>query len=305
MPTAPALYEVFGSAYAGAPRIGEQTPSPKTKKGPSVQRREFATALTAAVAAPAVLAAATPAAAVSAGDRERDAQGRSSRGAGLVHQMRSELAEELDDRDAARALVPHLVDVGFDWHPETRPVRRLDFLLAYGFGNRPPAGGGDPTKVLPEPGPVNEELADTVARILRRRHLPVYAQWEIARFLKSKHHLSDVVSIEPVIAPDGTITYLSTDGVAAQVAELRRKLPGGIGTAGVVGFRDHVKRCVQTTRDRGMKAYAPEGFPMPAAYDSRSGQAWTRRRDLYLVHDMAAQWQVLRQKLVAQAYPEG
>jgi hypothetical protein len=270
-----------------------------------VQRREFATALTTALAAPVVLAAAAPAAAAASGAQGQDPQGRTAPGAGLVHRMRSELAEELDDRDAARALVPHLLDVGFDWHPETRPVRKLDFLLAYGFGNRPPAGGGDPTKVLPEPGPVNEDLADTVARIRRSRNIPVYAQWEIARFLKSKHHLTDVISIEPVVAPDGTITYLSTDGVAAQVAELRRKLPGGVGTAGVVGFRDHVKRCVQTTRDRGMKAYAPEGFRMPATYDSRSGQAWTRRRDLYLVHDMAAQWQVLRQKLVTQAYPEG
>lgn len=160
--------------------------------------------------------------------------------------------------------------------------------------------------MLFEPGPVNEELADTVAELRRDRPgVPVYAQWEIARFLTSKYRMRGVTSIEPVIAPDGTITYLSTDGVAAQVAAARQNLPGGIGTAAVVGFSDHHKRCVQTTRDRGMKAYAPRGFAMPHTYDPESGQAWTRRRDLYLVHDMAAQWAVLRQKLTTQAYPNG
>ncbi|WP_279630225.1 hypothetical protein [Streptomyces murinus] len=44
---------------------------------------------------------------------------------------------------------------------------------------------------------------------------------------------------------------------------------------------------------------------MPGTYDPESGQAWTRRRDLYLVHDMVAQLTVLRTKLIAQAYPNG
>ncbi|WP_329113429.1 hypothetical protein [Streptomyces sp. NBC_01465] len=257
-----------------------------------MQRRHFAAALTAALATPAVLTG-TPA---HADDRSGD---------GLSRRMRTALAAELGDQRAARALVPYLHDVGFDWHPETARLEALDFIVAYGFGNRPPAGGGDPSKVLPEPGPVNEELADTVARIRRRRDVPVYAQWEIARFLKAKYRMTNVTSIEPVTAPDGTITYLSTDGVAAQVVEARKNLPGGIGTAGVVGFRDHVKRCVQTTRDRGVTAYAPRGFVMPGTYDPDSGQAWTRRRELYLVHDMTAQWTVLRQKLLAEAYPNG
>ncbi|WP_326773490.1 hypothetical protein [Streptomyces sp. NBC_01445] len=251
-----------------------------------MERRTFAAGIAAAAAAPALLGAAP---APSHGDDR------------LRKAMRAALGAELDDRAAARAVEPHIHGIGFDWHPPTVPLGRIDFLVAYGFGNRPPAGGGDPTKVMYEPGPVNEELADTVARVRARRDVPVYAQWEIARFLKSKYRMTDVTSIEPVIAPDGTITYLSTDGVAAQVVEARKKLPQGIGTAGVIGFRDHVKRCVQTTNDRGMKAYAPAGFEMPGTYDPESGQAWTRRRDLYLVHDMTAQWTVLREKLIAQA----
>lgn len=87
--------------------------------------------------------------------------------------------------------------------------------------------------------------------------------------------------------------------------EHRRKAPGGIGTACVIGFADHHKRCVQTTRDRALPAYAPQGVPMPRTYDPGSAQSWTRSRDLYLVHDMAAQWQVLRAKLIAEAHPNG
>jgi len=215
------------------------------------------------------------------------------------------LSKEIDDGPTARTLVPHIEDIGFDWHPDTAPLTRLDFIVAYAFGNRLPAGGGDPTKVLADPGPVNEMLADAVAAVLARRSVHVYAQWEIARWLKSKYGISNLTSIEPVIAADGTITYLSTDGVAAQVVAARAGMPGGIGTAGIVGFRDHVKRCVLTTRDRGMAAFAPEGIAMPGTYDPQSGQPWTRRRDLYLVHDMYAQWATLRTKLIAQAYPNG
>ncbi|MFJ3904811.1 hypothetical protein [Streptomyces sp. NPDC090025] len=267
-----------------------------------MQRRMFAAGLTAAAAAP-VLLSATPAA---AHDRDHGHGPDHDQEGQLLRAMLASLTAELDDRSAARALTPHLYDVGFAWEPPVAPLQSLDFVLAYGFGNRPPAGGGDPTKVLFEPGPVNEELADTVARIRRARPgIPVYAQWEIARFLESKYRMRNVTSIEPVIAPDGTITYLSTDGVAAQVAAARAHLPGGVGRAAVVGFRDHVKRCVQTTVDRGITAFAPRGFAMPETYDAKSGQAWTRRRDLYLVHDMVAQWSVLRQKLITQAYPQG
>ncbi|GAB2887018.1 hypothetical protein [Streptomyces mayteni] len=257
-------------------------------------RRSFAAALSAAAATP-ILLEATPA----------RADGRSPGADRLARDMRTALAAELDDEAAARRVAPWIHDVGFDWTPPTAPLAQLDFIVAYAFGNRPPADGGDPTRVLAEPGPTNEALADTVARIRARRRVPVYAQWEIARFLHAKHGMRDAVSIEPDHAADGTIVYLSTDGVAAKVAELRASAPGGVGTAGVVGFRDHVKRCVLTTEGRGMASFAPRGFEMPGTYDTESGQAWTRRRDLYLVHDMQAQLSMLRTRLIAEAYPNG
>jgi hypothetical protein len=44
---------------------------------------------------------------------------------------------------------------------------------------------------------------------------------------------------------------------------------------------------------------------MPGEYDAQSGQSWTRRRDLYLLHDMSAQVQRLRAMAIAAAYPNG
>ncbi|MGW7413388.1 hypothetical protein [Streptomyces sp. NPDC054863] len=264
-----------------------------------MQRRQFTAAVTASLAVSSLAVPSPATASPAAADRST---GHAAPGLGA--HMRAVLGPGLDDSATARALTPHLLDVGFDWRPPTTSLHRTDFIVAYGFGNRP-AIGGDPDKTLPEPGPVNEALADTVALIRARRDLPVYAQWEIARFLRGKHRMDDVISIEPVVAEDGTLTYLSTDGVAARVAEARKDLPGGIGTACVVGFRDHHKRCVQTTRDRGMTAFAPRGIAMPHTYDRKSGQPWTRDRELYLVHDMAAQWQVLRAKLIAERHPNG
>ncbi|MDP5228475.1 MULTISPECIES: hypothetical protein [Arthrobacter] len=257
-----------------------------------MDRRRFFTAAAATTAAASLpLLAAEPAFADST-----DAQDKR-----LTRLMLDALGRELDDPATAAVVEPHIQDVGFNWHPPVVAVADIDYIVAYSFGNRAPAGGGDPAKVLYEPGPVNEALADTIAAVRKQKTVPVFAQWEIARFLSSKYNMTQVISIEPVIAKDGTITYLSTDGVAAQVVAQR----GTGGTAGVIGFRDHVKRCVQTTRDRGMTAFAPAGIDMPGTYDPESGQPWTRRRDLYLLHDMYAQMAVLRAKEIAKAYPNG
>ncbi|WP_426302958.1 hypothetical protein [Arthrobacter sp. R-11] len=258
-----------------------------------MDRRRFFTAAAATTAAASLPLLAAGAAGASPADTAQEQK--------LTRLMLDALSRELDDPATAAVVEPHVQDIGFNWDPPVTSVENIDYIVAYAFGNRAPAGGGDPAKVLYEPGPVNEALAATIAAIRKQKDVPVFAQWEIARFLDSKYGMGQVTSIEPVIAADGTITYLSTDGVAAQVIALR----GASGTAGVVGFRDHVKRCVQTTRDRGMTAFAPAGVGMPGDYDPQSGQPWTRRRDLYLMHDMYAQFAVLRQKAITAAYPNG
>ncbi|MFT4111926.1 hypothetical protein [Silvibacterium sp.] len=220
----------------------------------------------------------------------------------LVSRMRQKLAQELGDASVAAELAPSIFDVGFEWTPPMRPAKELRAVVAYSFGNRLTS---DP-KAQPEPGPVNEALAEAVVRVraLMAPGTPVYAQWEIAHFLVVKHGLKDVVSIEPVVAPDGTVTYLSTDGVAEAVV----KKAGGVTALGpvtVIGHRDHAKRCVLTSRARGMDAWVAKEVPLPVEYDAESGQAWTRRRDLYLLHDMAAQMMMLRAAKIAEIYPKG
>lgn len=230
----------------------------------------------------------------------------------LIKAMTDYLTQQLEnDRATANIEIPYIMDIGFNWHPPVIEIAKLDRIVAYAFGNRPnsssgntPANGGVQV-ALPDPGPTNEMLADTVYAVYQQNPVKVYAQWEIARFLKSKYNLANVTSIEPIINPNGSVTYLSTDGVAAAVVQLEGGNAANMGIVGVVGFRDHVKRCVLTSQGRGMNAYAPAGIPMPGVYDTLSGQAWTRRREIYLIHDMLAQMAVASAKANAAAYPHG
>ncbi|AJY00055.1 hypothetical protein BG87_2556 [Burkholderia thailandensis 2002721643] len=154
----------------------------------------------------------------------------------LARQMVGKLTAELNDAPSAAAIAPYLMDIGFTWDLPTIAAARIDRIVAYGFGNRANAASGNtPTNganqtALPDPGPVNEALADAVYRIRRLKPVKVYAQWEIARFLASKYQMADVRSIEPVVAADGSVTYLSTDGVAAAIIALE-------GSAAAMGQR--------------------------------------------------------------------
>lgn len=227
----------------------------------------------------------------------------------LKIQMLKRLSAELNDPSAAAELYPHILDIGFNWSLPSIPATQIDRIVAYAFGNRPNAASGNTGNsgenqaALPDPGPINEKLADAVYRIHQLKPVKIYAQWEIARFLVAKHKL-DPVSIEPLVAADGTITYLSTDGVAAAVVKIEGDA-SKMGKVAIIGHRDHAKRCIATSRQKGMDAYAVNEVELPVEYDALSGQAWTRRRDLYLVHDMSAQFAMLRSALVAKAYPNG
>lgn len=90
-------------------------------------------------------------------------------------------------------------------------------------------------------------------------------------------------------------------GGALSRAELRRQRPGGPGVASVVGFHDHLKRCVLTTRANDMTAYAPHGYAMPDTYDPESGQVWTRYRPVHLVTDMVGRLTLLQRELAEEA----
>lgn len=206
-------------------------------------------------------------------------------------QLQAALATALADPELAAKLAPVLLDVGFTWQPPSQPASTFHTIIAYSFGNRPALPGTS----TPAPGPVNQRLAMAVLEAQRRSHSAViYAQWEIASFLSSQESIGKVVPINPIVAPDHSIKYLSTDGVAeAAVADA-----GGdaakLGRVCVIGHHDHAKRCVEVSRARGMDAWAMEGLPLPAEYDPKSDQPWTRDREIYLIHDMAAQLMQIR-----------
>lgn len=232
--------------------------------------------------------------------------------AGLQAQMAGKLTAQLGDAAAVNAIQPALTDVGFTWDLPTIAAAQVNTIVAYSFGNRPNAASGNTSSTgvnqaaLPDPGPVNEALADAVHQIWLLKPVKVYAQWEIARFLVSKYQMgtSVLTSIEPVIASNGSIVYLSTAGVAA-AAVTRAGGAAAMGNVAVVGHRDHAKRCIQTSQQAGMTAFAAREVTLPTVYDPLSGQPWTRNRSLYLVHDMFAQMITKAMIATAQAYPKG
>ena len=230
----------------------------------------------------------------------------------LKAQMIGKLTSGLNDASIASTIQPYLMDIGFTWDLPQVPLLGVSSIVAYSFGNRPNAASGNTSSsggnqaAFPDPGPINEELADAVHQIYRLKPVRVFAQWEIASFLVSKYQMnsSDLYSVEPIIASDGTITYLSTAGVASAVVAVEGSA-AAMGTVAVVGHRDHAKRCIQTSLAVGMNAFAVQGVTLPVNYDPLSGQPWTRNREIYLVHDMFAQIAEKVVTLTAQAYPQG
>lgn len=226
--------------------------------------------------------------------------------------MIGKLTAELNDASTAHTLEPYLMDVGFVWDLPLTSAAGINTIVAYGFGNRPNAASGNTSSTgenqaaLPDPGPINEELADTVYRIYQMKRVRIFAQWEIAHFLASKYPMTsaNLYSIEPIVASDGTITYLSTAGVATAIVDIAGN-PAALGTVAVVGHRDHAKRCIATSVAAGMKAFAVKEVTLPVNYDALSAQPWTRNRELYLVHDMFAQIATTTATLISQAYPQG
>ncbi|WP_395397442.1 hypothetical protein WBP07_23115 [Novosphingobium sp. BL-8A] len=224
----------------------------------------------------------------------------------LEQLMTTTLEAQLGDAATARQLASTIAEAGFRWQYPQFPLRDADSVVAYSFGYRSATGKVDPNTGLstgeekPEPGPINEMLADAVHAICMARKVRVYAQWEIAEVLGKKYGLKDVVPIYPEAGADGKKTYLSTDGVAGAVVRLAGNA-GTLGNVAVVGHRDHVKRCILVSRQHGMNAAAVREVPLPVHYDPESAQPWTRRRDAYLLSDVIAQLMMARTGLTSNA----
>lgn len=218
------------------------------------------------------------------------------------------LSDELDDRRTADILTPCILDAAFNMMPPISRVADASMVIAFAFGNRPNPEH-DPNK-LALPGPMNLALAECCAATWRKKRMPLYMQWEIARCMQAPEFSdiprSDIISIEPYWDDSGKLIYLSTDGV---VLDIINKYfsgdPGKMGKAAVIGHRDHVKRCIMTCAARQVQGFAPQGIALPLWYDTQSDQPWTRRRDLYVLQDITGQLSMIAQANIVQAYPQG
>ena len=166
------------------------------------------------------------------------------------------------------------------YRPDPLPADEIDSLIVFTFGYR----GEDTDR---DPGPVNEAMADTVEAFVADHPVPVFAQTTVANLL-TEREVPNVTSLDQGTDSDGNLVYLSTEG-AAQLAVSKSEEAGEpLGTVGVVGFADHVGRCLLTTESVGLTAGVPEGLDLPDDYDPESSQPWTRSRAAYLPTDLQA-----------------
>ena len=226
-------------------------------------------------------------------------------------QLSRRLATELDDEALAESVVAGLDDDLIDrlaaaangdiamsevlsYTPSTVAAKEVDSLWIFSYGYRfsPEAqqsgvatSDGVPPMDALVPGPTNAELARVAAEFVAEYPVPIIAQWEVARELAALG-VTDVISVEPDIADDGTVTYLSTAGVAEKGLRLAAEAGITPGRAGVLCQADHAVRCVLTARRAGLTADVPEGVELPSGYDPESGQAWTRSREAWLPVDL-------------------
>ena len=195
----------------------------------------------------------------------------------LKNAIEARLTAQLGNKDVAAYTANFLMEEILTWKGKELPIDEADSILAYAFGNRVLSNGNQ------VPGPMNEALADTVVDIYKQTGKPVYAQWEIAQAIGDRIPIIHLTSINPIIAADGSLTYLSTNGVAAAAVELSL---GKMGKTVVVGFYEHSLRTIDTSKRAGINAYAPKGIELPHDYDPQSGQAWTRDATTFVMHEI-------------------
>ena len=197
----------------------------------------------------------------------------------LIAAIESHLAHELGDRGTAFALAHVLQEDVLSWRAPEIDAGRIDTLIAFTFGNRMMPNGNR------TPGPVNEALGDIAVQLHRQTGAPIYAQWEVAEAIGCRVPEQSLTAIYPGRDERAEPVYLSTSGVVSAVVAMQpQRRP--LGVVGVIGFADHLWRCVTTARHFGLDAHAPRGVAMPGEYDAQSGQPWCRSRLAYLMHDI-------------------
>ena len=159
--------------------------------------------------------------------------------------LQAHFSQEFGDVALAREFADIVISDVLQWRPPVVAPADVQTIVAYTFGNRIDANGNR------SPGPVNEALANVAVRLHEETCAPVYAQWEIAEGIGDRIGAEHLFSITPKRNARAETLYLSTGGVAAAVIARIRDAER-LGKVAVVGFADHIKRCVDSSRRVGM-----------------------------------------------------
>jgi hypothetical protein len=190
--------------------------------------------------------------------------------------------------DDAGILARIILDHCLTWNVSPSDVDHVDAIVAFAFGNRIDEYGNR------TPGPINALLADAAVAVYEKFDCQVLAQWEIAKLLSGRIPADQLYSINPAFdAQTDSIKYLSSAGVLEQVRNHIDKKS----SIYIVAHRDHLYRCSQLAERAGFHAVS-DSENMPVDYDPSSSQAWTRRREIYLVSDMISRLAAVRQELI-------
>jgi hypothetical protein len=211
----------------------------------------------------------------------------------LLDLLQAQLFDELGDTTDARELSSFLYEDALCWTAPEIESGAFKTILAFTFGNRMQPNGNR------TPGPVNEAIANVAVSVHRATGAAIYAQWEVAEAIGNAVAREKLVAIYPDRDKNAEPVYLSTGGTIRRIID-RVGDPASLGVVGIIGFRDHLRRCVTTARAFGIDAYAPAGDAMPDAYDIHSGQPWCRNRAAYLMHDIAIRAAERRDRLTAE-----
>lgn len=214
----------------------------------------------------------------------------------VIRAIQEYLQAQLGDDSLAQTLATAVHDCLLDWTAPKMELAEVGAIMAFSFGYRRVPNGN----IIP--GRMNKELADFVVELYSQLQCKVYAQWEITEAIGTRVSSAMVHPVYPDISPkDATVKYLSTYGVAQKVLKAVGDAKS-LGKVLVVAWRDHAPRCVLTARKLGFDAFVPPKS-LPHDYDPESGQAWTRNRHAYLVHDGLSRLEGYRAEVIGASSP--
>jgi hypothetical protein len=185
---------------------------------------------------------------------------------------------------------------------EAQPLREVDVILGFAFGNRFVADRWGRRNGNRDPGPINAMLAELVVKYyqaslaLRGGLSPpeIWVQWEIADRIGGQ--IPSRVVCPEIDTEKDQVSYASTSDVVLAIGPERLRDQRKVL---VVAHPDHLLRCMWIVAKGRSRYYCKGEHRLPYGvrhhdsgtsrddgwYDPASGQFWTARRHRCLIHE--------------------